>query len=117
MANLAELYEILDEAFLNKSSDEWMELLKAADCICAPVATYEDLIDDPQVRANDYIVDVDHPTQGRLPVVGAPWRFSETPAKVAAAAPELGQHNEEILQELGYSWERIEELRSQGVLG
>ncbi len=62
-------------------------------------------------------MEVDHPTQGRLPVVGAPWRFSETPAEVAAAAPELGQHSEEILQELGYSWERIEELRSQGVLG
>ena len=117
MGNIAELYEILDEAFLNKTSDEWMELLKEADCICAPVATYEDLIDDPQVRANDYIVEIDHPTQGRLPVVGAPWRFSETPAKVAPSAPELGQHTEEVLQELGYSWERIEELRSQGALG
>ncbi len=117
IANLAELYEILDEAFLNKTSEEWMELLKAADCICAPVATYEDLIDDPQVRANDYIVEVDHPTQGRLPVVGAPWRFSETPTKIAPAAPELGEHTEEVLQELGYSWERIEELRSQGALG
>ena len=117
LANMAELYEILDEAFLNKTSDEWMELLKEADCICAPVATYEDLIDDPQVRANDYIVEVDHPTQGRLPVVGAPWRFSETPTKIAPAAPELGEHTEEVLQELGYSWERIEELRSQGALG
>lgn len=117
LANLNQLYEILDEAFLTKTSDDWIDLLKDADCICAPVATYEDLLNDPQVRANDYIVEVDHPTQGRLPVVGAPWRFSETPAEVAAAAPELGQHNEEILQELGYSWERIEELRSQGVLG
>ncbi|MCH8949309.1 MAG: CoA transferase [Chloroflexi bacterium] len=117
MAHLDELYAVLDEAFLKKTNEEWMELLKAADCICGPVATYDELLDDPQVRANEYIVEVDHPTQGRLPVVGAPWRFSETPAEIAAAAPELGQHSEDILQELGYTWEQIAELREQGALG
>jgi crotonobetainyl-CoA:carnitine CoA-transferase CaiB-like acyl-CoA transferase len=117
MAHIDELYAILDEAFLTKTSAEWMELLQAADCICAPVAGYADLVNDPQARANEYVVEVDHPTQGRIPVVGAPWRFSETPAQIAPAAPELGQHTEELLQELGYSWERICELREQGVLG
>jgi crotonobetainyl-CoA:carnitine CoA-transferase CaiB-like acyl-CoA transferase len=117
MGNLQELYAILDEAFQKKTSAEWMALLQAADCICAPVATYEDLLNDPQVRANEYIVEVDHPTQGRIPVIGAPWRFSETPAQIAAAAPELGQHTEEILQDLGYSWEQIGALREHGALG
>jgi CoA:oxalate CoA-transferase len=117
MANIQELYAILDEAFLTKTRDEWMALLQAADCICAPVATYEDLVNDPQLRANEYIVEVEHPTQGRMPVVGAPWRFSETPAEIAAAAPELGQHTEEVLQELGYSWEQIEALRERGLFG
>ena len=117
LAHLDELYAVLDDVFLKKTDAEWMELLKAADCICGPVATYDELLDDPQVRANEYIVEVDHPTQGRLPVVGAPWRFSETPAEIAAAAPELGQHSEEVLQELGYTWEQIAELREQGALG
>jgi crotonobetainyl-CoA:carnitine CoA-transferase CaiB-like acyl-CoA transferase len=117
MRNLSELYAILDEAFQTKTSAEWMTLLQEADCICAPVATYEDLLRDPQVRANEYIVEVDHPTQGRIPVVGAPWRFSETPAQIAPAAPELGEHTEEVLQELGYSWEQIGALREQGALG
>ena len=117
MSNLTELYAILDELFPAKSTKEWMALLEAADCICAPVATYEELVDDPQVRANDYIVEIDHPTRGRIPVIGVPWRFSETPAEVAAAAPELGQHSEELLQELGYTWEQITALREQGVLG
>ena len=117
MVHLDELYALLDEAFLTKTTEAWMELLKAADCICAPVATYEELVDDPQVRANDYIVEVEHPTQGRIPVVGAPWRFSETPAQVAPAAPELGEHTEGILQELGYTWEQIDELREDGALG
>ncbi|OGO49452.1 MAG: hypothetical protein A2148_08220 [Chloroflexi bacterium RBG_16_68_14] len=117
MSHLAELYALLDEIFLLKTSAEWMTLLAEADCICAPVATYEDLVNDPQVRANEYIIEVDHPTRGRMPVVGVPWHFSETPAQVAATAPELGQHTEEILLDLGYSWEQIEALREQGVLG
>ncbi len=117
MTNLQELYALLDEAFAKKTSAEWMELLQAADCICAPVASYQDLVQDPQARANEYIVEVDHPTRGRIPVVGAPWRFSETPAQVAPAAPELGQHTEEVLQELGYDWDAITELREQGALG
>jgi len=117
MRNLDELYALLDDVFLKKTNAEWMELLQQADCICAPVATYEDLVNDPQVRAKEYIVEVEHPNRGRMPVVGAPWRFSETPTEIAAAAPELGQHTEEILQELGYSWEQIAALREQGVLG
>ena len=117
LANREELYAILDETFVKKPTEEWMERLTAADCICAPVASYQDLVNDPQVRANDYIIEVDHPTRGRMPVVGAPWRFSETPVEIAATAPELGQHTEEILQELGYSWEQIGALREQDVLG
>ncbi len=117
LSNREELYAILDETFVKKPTKEWMELLMEADCICAPVASYQDLVNDPQVRANDYIIEVDHPTRGRMPVVGAPWSFRETPVEVAAAAPELGQHTEEILQKLGYSWEQIGALREQGVLG
>jgi crotonobetainyl-CoA:carnitine CoA-transferase CaiB-like acyl-CoA transferase len=117
LVNLEELYGLLDQAFQTRTTAEWMELLQAADCICAPVATYEELLDDPQTRANEYIVDVDHPSQGRIPVVGAPWRFSETPAEIAPAAPELGQHTEEVLQEVGFGWEEITALREKGVLG
>ena len=117
MAKIDEIYAVLDEVFPTKSTEEWMKLLEAADCICAPVASYEDLLQDEQARANDYIIDVEHATQGLMPTVGLPWAFSETSAEVASAAPELGQHTEVILQELEYSWEEITALRERGALG
>ncbi len=114
--HLQELYAVLDGVFEKRTTAEWMKVLEAVDMICAPVASYEEVVHDPQVRANDYILEVDHPQLGRIPVVGYPVRFSETPAQIAASAPELGQHTEEILLELGYSWDDIVRLREQGVV-
>ena len=117
MEKIDEIYAVLDEVFPTKSTEEWMKLLEDADCICAPVATYEDLLHDEQARANEYVIDIEHPTQGLIPTVGPPWAFSETPAEAASAAPELGQQTEDILQELAYSWEEITALRERGALG
>src|SRR3990170_4293462 len=114
--HLDELYALLDGVFERRTTAEWMQILEAVDMICAPVATYDDVVNDPQVRANDYILEVDHPLLGRLPVVGYPVRFSETPAQIAGAAPELGQHTEEVLLELGYTWDDIVRLRENGVV-
>jgi crotonobetainyl-CoA:carnitine CoA-transferase CaiB-like acyl-CoA transferase len=80
------------------------------------VQDYEQLTRDPQALANEYLVEVDHPTNGTTQVVGAPWRFSATPAEVAPAAPELGQHTEEVLLSLGYSWDQISALRDAGAI-
>jgi crotonobetainyl-CoA:carnitine CoA-transferase CaiB-like acyl-CoA transferase len=68
------------------------------------------------VLANDYIVDVEHPKFGRIPVVGVPFGLSETPGRPGSSAPEFGQHTEEVLTELlGYSWEQVGELRARKV--
>jgi crotonobetainyl-CoA:carnitine CoA-transferase CaiB-like acyl-CoA transferase len=69
------------------------------------------------VKANDYIVDVEHPQFGTTAMVGLPVRLRETPGSIRNTAPELGQHTEEILMEvLGYEWDRISELRDKKVL-
>jgi CoA:oxalate CoA-transferase len=114
--HLDELYAILDDIFLQRTTAEWMNALESADMICAPVATYADVVSDPQVLENDYILTVDHPNWGPMQVVGSPLRFSETQVEVQAAAPEMGQHTEETLLELGYTWEDIAALREHGVI-
>jgi crotonobetainyl-CoA:carnitine CoA-transferase CaiB-like acyl-CoA transferase len=111
--NIDALYPLLDDKFLAKTTAEWIAVLEAHDMICAPVQDYEALVTDPQALANEYLLTVDHPTNGPTQVVGFPWKFSETPAEIAPAAPELGQHTEEILLHLGYSWEEIGALREE----
>jgi CoA:oxalate CoA-transferase len=114
--NLDALYALLDDKFLGRTTAEWIDVLESHDMICAPVQEYAQVRDDPQALANEYLLDVEHPTQGRTRVVGAPWRFSETPASVAAAAPELGQHTEEVLLAAGYTWDEIAALREKGAI-
>ncbi len=108
----------LDAAFAAKPRDEWIEHLRDApgDFIVTVVNGIEDLPNDPQMLANDYIVDVEHPS-GTIKNVGVPVGLSETPGSIRSVAPEFGQHSELILNEiLGYDWEKIGELREKGVL-
>lgn len=117
--NAAPVIEILDEVFATKTRDEWIAILRAApgDFIFTIVNDVNDLPDDPQMQANDYVTEFDHPTYGPTKMLGMPVRLSETPGSVRLAAPELGQHTEEILLDvLGYDWERIAELRKLDVI-
>ena len=74
------------------------------------------MINDPQVLANDYITQFDHPVWGRIKMLGFPWAFQETAASVRREAPVLGQHTEEILLELGYSWDDITKLKEEEII-
>lgn len=114
--NLDELHALLEKVFETRTNEEWMRLLKAEDLIYAPVMTYEDIAADPQARLNKYVITVEHPTRGELNVVGLPINFSETPVEAANTAPELGQHTEEVLLRLGYSWDEIASLRERRVI-
>jgi crotonobetainyl-CoA:carnitine CoA-transferase CaiB-like acyl-CoA transferase len=112
-----EFIAILDKVFATKPRDEWIKILKeTGDLIYAPVNDILDVIQDPQVLANDYITDFDHPVFGKMKVVGTPILFSKTPASLRLPAPEFGQHTEEILLEAGYSWEDIAQLKEQQII-
>jgi len=116
--NARELIAILDKTFATRPRHEWIEILeRAGDFIFTIMNTIADLPEDPQVIANDYVVDYDHPRRGKTRLPGLPVRFSRTPGESRAVAPELGEHTEEILVDrLGYSWQDIAKLREDGVI-
>ena len=75
------------------------------------------LTEDPQVVANDYVVDFDHPRVGPVQMVGIPVRLKGTPGSLRAPAPEHGQHTEEVLSTIGgFDNEAIQDLRDQDVI-
>ncbi len=112
----SELIPILDRVFASKPRFHWYETLLDRKIPCAPVNDYADLVDDPQVVANEYFTEVDHPVLGRTKEVGIPIKMSKTPGRVRHAAPELGQHTEELLLESGFSWEEIQAFREASVI-
>ncbi|MBN2239261.1 MAG: CoA transferase [Dehalococcoidales bacterium] len=114
--NGKELVAILDERFATKTRNEWMGVFKEAGLIYTPVQSPSEVFKDPQALANNYIIDVDHPVWGKIKMLGFPWEFHETPAAIQREAPELGQHTEEILLELGYDWDDIITFKDSEVI-
>lgn len=106
----------LAELFATGSRERWVELLRAADIVSAPINTLLEASNDPDVLANGYVAEKHYPEAGgTLKVHGTPWRFSETPAQIGVA-PKLGEHNEEILGRLGYGEAALEGLRERKVI-
>ena len=106
----------LDAIFAQRPRDEWIRVLEAAGVPCGPVNDYAAVVKHPQVLANDYVTTLDHPSLGQVGVIGSPITMSETPAGPRHTGPELGQHTEEILLELGYSWDDIVGLKDGEVI-
>jgi crotonobetainyl-CoA:carnitine CoA-transferase CaiB-like acyl-CoA transferase len=115
--NLDELMPTLQQRFQTRPRNNWVTAFHQAGVEqVAPVQDYADLADDPQMIANDYVVTVEDPVHGKVRVPGIPVKLSKTPGKVTKLAPELGQHTEEVLQEvLDMSWEEIGQLREEEV--
>ena len=106
-----ELFRLLADGFKAKTTDEWAAILDRIEVRYAPVNDYEQAASDPLVTTNKYIVELEDFNGETRRVVGSPIKMSDTPTSPSASAPELGQHTEEILLELGYSWEQIGEMR------
>jgi len=111
-----ELSCLLDRVFEKKTTKEWLDSLQPLGLRISPIRTYEDIVNDPQAWENGYIIEMDVPSLGSTKLVGAPVMLSETPAEAQGPPPELGQHTEEVLINLGYSWEEVAEMREQEVI-
>ena len=93
----------LTSIFLGKTSAEWLPILMKADTCVTPVNEIDELFDDPQIIARKMVVELDHPTLGKVKQVGIPFKMSETQPEIRSMAPLTGQNTEEILLELGYT--------------
>jgi crotonobetainyl-CoA:carnitine CoA-transferase CaiB-like acyl-CoA transferase len=112
----AKLNALLNESFQRKSSAQWVEALNLAGVPCGPIYSIDQVFADPQVEHLGVAAAVEHPRLGRFEVLNQAVKLSRTPAAVAAATPEPGQHTEEILRELDYRQEDIARLRERGAV-
>lgn len=116
MANREEIFEIVQEQICKMPTEYWLDQFNAVGIWCGKVNTYETLKSDPQVLHNGIIKDVPHPVAGTHKAIGTPIYYSATPPTIRRPCPGLGEHNEEILQSLGYTKSEIQQLREKGVI-
>ncbi len=114
--NRQEVIEIISNVIAGKTMQEWLDILEDAGIPCGPIYTVDQIFSDPQVLARNMLVEVDHPKCGPVKVTGSPIKLSETPADVRTSPPMLGQHNEEILQDLGFDSSDIEKIKEEKVI-
>jgi crotonobetainyl-CoA:carnitine CoA-transferase CaiB-like acyl-CoA transferase len=114
--NRGALNGILHEALSKRKSAEWIEALNAAGVPCGPIYAMDQVFADPQVKHIGAAGEVAHPRLGNLRLVAQPARLSRTPAALKTATPELGQHTDEVLADLGFSPKEILLLKEQGVI-
>ena len=111
-----QILDHLGTLFATNTRDHWLSILREAGLVCAPVNTLLEAADDPNIVENNYVQEILHPRLGKnIKIHGSPWKFSETPSN-PGVAPTLGQHNEEILNSLGYDDKAIAELQNKEVI-
>jgi len=111
-----EIHSSLERIFLSKTRDEWFELLISNDVPAGKVHTPDEVFSDPQVLHRQMVIEVEHPTLGKIKQVGVAPKLSATPGKVRSLSPLPGEHTDEVLQGLGYNQEEIGNLHREGAV-
>lgn len=116
-ANRATLIPMLAEVFATGTVAEWVARLSAQGVPCTSVNSIDKVVVDEQVAARDMIVEVEHPTAGKVRMAGLPVKLSSNPGSVRRHAPLLGEHTAEVLDEIGISAAQVEALLASGIVG
>ncbi|MBA7693176.1 Cinnamoyl-CoA:phenyllactate CoA-transferase [subsurface metagenome] len=110
------IISMLDEILATKTRTEWADRFEQCGLIWEPETTVPEALADPQVSENDYVAEVEHSSGTLMKLLRIPFQFSKTPIHPRTPAPQLGQHTEEVLLELGYNWEQISQLKESKVI-
>ena len=111
-----EIFKVFKDLFLSKTRDEWVAQLASKDTCVAPVYTIDEVVQDPQFRDREMVVEVGLPEGGTVRQVGIPYKFSNTPPEIRHVGPRLGDYTAGVLKELGYTTEEAATLKEQGVV-
>ena len=114
--NSASLVSLLDEIFATRAYSQWKEAFERHGIVYGLIQTTGEAASDPQAWATDVYTSVKHPVSGDLKLITSPGKFDKTPCVPKAPAPELGQHTEQILLEIGYTWDDIAKFKEQKVI-
>ena len=116
--NREALLPLIAEVMARRTCDEWVDLLARGEIPCGPVNNMQSLFADPQVLHRRMVVEVPHPIIGTLRLTGVPVKYSDTPATIRRPPPLLGEHTDEVLEELlGRGPAAIADLRRRGAIG
>jgi crotonobetainyl-CoA:carnitine CoA-transferase CaiB-like acyl-CoA transferase len=111
-----ELRSPINERLATDTQDNWIERLNAAGVPCGKVLSVGEVFADPQINAQEMVLDVDHGQFGVIRMVGFPVKLSDTPCAIRRPAPDLGQHTEGVLKDLGLSEQEIRDLKAAKVV-
>lgn len=111
-----ELENEIESVLAQHDSSYWLSLLNEYGIPSGPILSYDQTLADEHVLSRDMVIDYEHPLAGPMKTLGFPAKFSETPGQLRTPAPLLGQHNKEVLEELGYSIEEIDQLVENSVI-
>ena len=114
----SELVGEIEARLQARDRDDWVARFAEAGLPAGPINDIGQVFEDPQVRHREMVVDVEHPTAGRVRLPGIPVKFAGTPARIQGPPPNLGQHTDEVLRDvLELSPAAIQDLRASGALG
>lgn len=116
LSRRTELITTIESVTKSATVDHWLELLSRASVPCGPVLDYEGALDDPQAHAREMVVTAEHSNAGHIKMIGSPIKTRGRPVVVRRPPPLLGEHTDEILEELGRSKDVIHNLRSNNIV-
>ncbi|MFX0023432.1 MAG: CaiB/BaiF CoA transferase family protein [Candidatus Hermodarchaeota archaeon] len=110
------VFNELQKEFSKKTQKEWTEIFINLDACIMPIKSFAEAIEDPQIKARNMVVEMDHPKFGKIKNIPSPIKYSRTALKIRGLAPTLGKNTKMILKKLGYSDEDIRDFRKKGII-